>query len=346
MPLRVVLDTDPGIDDSLTMLLALVSPEVELAAVGVTGGNCSLADGVRNALNVVSIAGRTDMPVCPGVALPLIRPPFTAPETHGDRGLGYARLPNSPVGPADDHAVDRIIREIMAAPGEVTLVAIAPLTNVALAIRREPRIVQAVREVIIMGGALRSDGNTTSLAEFNFFVDPHAAYIVLHSGMPIKLLPWDITKDILLTQEHVDRLMAIDSPVSRFIAEATRFYIEFHVACFGYAGCSICDPAALALAFMPDLARTEPMYVSIETASELTIGKTVIGYVGNALADPDAHDMLSFDDSDWPPRWKRMTRRAPNVHAVVEFDSQRFIALFVERMEQLSRARQSPPRRS
>jgi len=111
------------------------------------------------------------------------------------------------------------------------------------------------------------------------------------------------------------------------------------VACFGYAGCSICDPAALALAFMPDLARTEPMYVSIEVASELTIGKTVIGYVGNALADPDAHDMLSFDDKDWPPHWKRMTRRAPNVQAVVEFDSQRFIALFVERMEQLARAR-------
>jgi purine nucleosidase len=345
MPLRVVLDTDPGIDDSLTMLLALVSPEVELAAVGVTGGNCSLDDGVRNALSVLALGGRPDVPVCPGVALPLIRPPFTAPETHGDRGLGYARLPDSPASPSNDHAVDRIIREIMAAPGEVTLIAIAPLTNVALAIRREPRIVQAVRQVIIMGGALRTDGNTTSLSEFNFFVDPHAAHIVLHSGMPITLLPWDITKDILLMQEHVDRLTAIDSPVSSFIAEATRFYMEFHLACFGYAGCSICDPGALALAFMPDLARTEPMYVSIELASELTIGKTVIGYVGNTLAAPDVHDMLSFDDSDWPPHWKRMTRRTPNVQAVVEFDSPRFITIFVERMEQLARARQTLPQR-
>jgi len=341
MPLRVVLDTDPGIDDSLTILLALVSPEVELAAVGVTGGNCSLADGVRNALSVLALGGRPDLPVCPGVALPLIRPPFTAPETHGDTGLGYARLPDSPAPPADEHAVDRIIGEIMSAPGEVTLIAIAPLTNVALAIRKEPRIVQTVREVIIMGGALRVDGNTTSLAEFNFFVDPHAAHIVLHSGMPITLLPWDITRDVLLMQEDVDRLLKIDSPISRFIADTTRFYMEFHLACFGYAGCSINDPAALALAFMPDLARTEPMYVDIELSSELTIGKTVIGYVGNMQSDPDAHDMLGFDDAEWPPRWKRLLRRAPNVHAVVEFDSERFIALFVERLEKLAHARRS-----
>ena len=134
MPLRVVLDTDPGIDDSLAILLALASPEIDLAAVGVTGGNCSLADGVRNALNVLAVAGRSDLPVCAGVGLPLIRPPFTAPETHGDSGLGYARLPASPVGPANEHAVDLIIREMLARPGEVALVAVAPLTNVALMI--------------------------------------------------------------------------------------------------------------------------------------------------------------------------------------------------------------------
>src|SRR5262245_42637084 len=142
MALRVVLDTDPGIDDSLTILLALASPEVELAAVGVTGGHCTMDDGVRNALSVLALGGRPDLPVCPGFALPLIRPPFTAPETHGDRGLGYAQLPDSPQPASSEHAVDMIIREIMAAPGEVTLVAVAPLTNVALAIRKEPQIVQ------------------------------------------------------------------------------------------------------------------------------------------------------------------------------------------------------------
>jgi purine nucleosidase len=337
MPRRVVLDTDPGIDDSLAILLALASPEVDLAAVSVTGGNCSRDDGVRNALSVLAIAGRSDMPVCPGVALPLIRPPFTAPETHGDTGLGYARLPDSPALPSGEHGVDMIIREIMARPGEVTLVAVAPLTNVALAVRKEPRIVQAVREVVIMGGALRADGNTTSLAEFNFYVDPHAAHIVLESGLPITLLPWDISKDVLLTQADIDRLLEVDSPVSRFIADATRFYIEFHEACFGFSGCSINDPIALALAFLPDLARTEPMHIAVEYMSELTAGKSVISYVGDALREPDAHDQLGFDAARWPMQWGHMVRSTPNARVVVEFDSERFLALFVERMERLAR---------
>lgn|SRR5262249_23291818 len=339
MPLRVVLDTDPGIDDSLAILLALASPEVDLAAVGVTGGNCPLADGVRNALNVLAVADRTDMPVCAGVGLPLIRPPFTAPETHGDSGLGYARLPDSPVGPASEHAIDMIIREIMARPGEVTLVAVAPLTNVAMAVRKEPRIVQAVREVIIMGGALRADGNTTSVAEFNFYVDPHAAHIVLESGMPITLLPWDITKDVVLTQVEVDRLLHVESPVSRFIADSTRFYIEFHERTFGFSGCSINDPVALALSFMPELAHTEAMHVVVEYTSELTAGKSVISYVGDHQREPDAHDQLGYDTALWPMQWGRQVRSKPNVRAVVEFDTPRFMATFVERMEQLARAR-------
>ncbi|MEN9933838.1 MAG: hypothetical protein RLZZ387_417 [Chloroflexota bacterium] len=336
MPRRVILDTDPGIDDALAILLALASPEVELAAVSVTGGNCSMEDGVRNALGVLALAGRTDVPVCPGVALPLIRQPFTAPETHGDSGLGYARLTPSPAQPSQEHAVDMIIREIMAAPGEVTLVAVAPLTNVALAIRKEPRIVQAVREVIIMGGALRVDGNTTSLAEFNFYVDPHAAHMVLESGMPITLLPWDITRDVLLTQADVDRLLRAPSALPRFIADAVRFYLEFHLAAFGYAGCSINDPIALALAFQPELARTEAMHVAIEHASELTAGKTVISYVGLLHREPDAHDILGFDAPATPPQWRRSFRPRPNLRAVTGFDSPAFLAMFVERMERLA----------
>ncbi|GAB4216714.1 MAG: nucleoside hydrolase [Roseiflexaceae bacterium] len=336
MPRRVVLDTDPGIDDSLAILLAAASPEVELAAVGVTGGNCALPDGVRNALGVLELAGRPDIPVCAGCPNPLIRPAVTAPETHGDAGLGYARLPNPAVPPATEHAVDMIIREILAAPGEVTLVAVAPLTNVALALRKDPRIAKAVREVIIMGGALRADGNTTTLAEFNFYVDPHAAHIVLHSGMPITLLPWDITKDVLLTQAHVDRLLANGSPVSHFVAEATRFYIEFHEKCFGYSGCSINDPAALALAFLPDLAETTPMRVEIEYTSELTAGKTVIGYVGEQVREPDDHDQMGFDVTRWPMAWRHRHRPIPNVRAVTAFDGPRFVELIVERLERLA----------
>lgn len=337
MARRVVLDTDPGIDDALAILLALASPEVDLAGIGVVAGNCVLADGLRNALSVVGLTPFSATPVHAGVATPLMRPLFTAPETHGDSGLGYARIPTVATPPASEHAVDLIIREILAQPGEVTLVAVGPLTNVALAVRKEPRISTAVRELIIMGGAIHAEGNTTHLAEFNFFVDPHAAQIVLHSGMPITLLPWDITKDVLLTQADVDRMLQIDSPITRFIADATRFYIEFHEACFGFSGCSINDPVALALAFQPDLATTEPMYIGVEYTSELTMGKTVLGYAGDPRRAPDSYDMVGYDLRRWPMGWSHGQRPAPNVRTIVGFDTPRFIALFVERMERLAR---------
>jgi purine nucleosidase len=301
-----VLDTDPGIDDALAMLLAVASPEIELAAVTVTGGNCPLQQGVRNALAVLQMV-RADVPVVPGVALPLIRPPFTAEETHGDTGLGNAHLPEPAVRPAADHAIDRIVREIMLSDTPVTLVAVGPLTNVALALRREPGIVERVRDVIVMGGAFDVPGNTTPLAEFNIYVDPHAAHMVFHSGMPITLVPWDITSNVLLTQAHVDHLLTIASPVTRFIADATSFYIDFHLRYFGYAGCSINDPCALALAFRPDLAQCESVFVDVEIDSPKSMGKTIA-------------DVLHV--------WKQ----PPNVRLVRTFNQEGFIALFLERM--------------
>ncbi len=336
MAQRIILDTDPGIDDSLAILLALASPELELACVTVTGGNCPLENGFRNARNVLAMAQRSDVPTYAGVALPLIRPAFTALETHGDTGLGYAHLPEAEYAYAIEHGVDAIINTIMAQPGKVTLVAVAPLTNVAMAIRKEPRIVQAVRDVIIMGGSLRDDGNTTSLAEFNFFVDPHAAHIVLESGMPITLVPWDITKDVLLMSEHLDRLRAIDSPITRFVIDATRYYIEFHLGTFGYEGCSINDPVALALAFRPDLATTEALHIAIEYNSELTIGKTVIGYIGHNNREPDAHDISGFDTNTWPAQWRHAYRQRPNVRAVTKFNTPAFIDMFVSRIIELA----------
>ena len=337
MPRRIVMDTDPGIDDSLAILLALASPEVDLAGVGIAAGNCSLADGVRNALSVVALTQWPKTQISPGATVPLIRPLFTAPTTHGDNGLGYAQLQDSPYPPSSEHAVDLIIREILAAPGEVTLVAVAPLTNVALAIRKEPLIVEAVRNVIIMGGAVRVDGNTTSLGEFNFFVDPHAAHIVLSSGMPITLLPWDVTRDVLLTQAHVDRLLEIESPITRFIADSTRFYIEFHELCFDFAGCSINDPVALVMAFMPDLATTTPAHIAVEYNSELTAGRAVIGYAGETTREPGVYDMIGWEPTRWPQGWRTVHRPVPNVQLVTAIDNERFINLFVERMATLAR---------
>jgi purine nucleosidase len=309
---RIILDTDPGIDDSLAILLALSSPELRLEAVTVTSGNCPATQGVVNALSVLELAGADHVPVAKGVDVPLIQPPLTAPETHGTTGLGYARLPPPRRPSADQHAVDLLIERIMAAPGEITLVATAPLTNVAMAIRREPAVVKAVREVIIMGGAFRHQGNTTPLAEFNVYVDPHAAYMVYHSGMPITLVPLDVTYQCVLTQADVDRLLVTDSPITRFIADSTRFYMEFHDEYQSIQGCVINDPLALALTFAPDLVETSHLYVTVDIQSDVSLGKTIA-------------DFYHF--------WQK----PPNMQVALDVQARRFVDLFLERVGALAR---------
>ncbi len=316
-PRPVILDTDPGIDDALAILLAIASPEVELRAVTVTGGNCPLEQAVQNALALLDTV-ESSVPVVPGVALPLIRPPFTAPETHGTSGLGNAVLPLPRNKPAPAHAVDVLVQEIMNAVDPVTLVAVAPLTNVAVALRREPRVAERVHEVIVMGGAVDVPGNTTPLAEFNVYVDPHAAYIVLHSGLPLTIVPWDITSRVLLTQAHVDMLLRTPSPVTRFVADATSFYIDFHRQYFGYAGCSINDPVALVLAFQPALAQYTEVFVDVEIESAKSMGKTI---------------------ADTQQVWKRPA----NARLVTSFEQEAFLTLFLDRM--LALARRYPERR-
>jgi purine nucleosidase len=310
-PRRVVLDTDPGIDDALAILLALASPEIDLAGLSVVHGNCPLSDAVANALAILHLAGHPHLPVAAGCERPLLREPVTARKTHGGRGLGYASLPASPAVPVAEHGVDMIIREILADPGEVTLVAIGPLTNVALALRKAPQIAKAVHECIIMGGALHDQGNTTPLAEFNIYADPHAAQIVLSSGMRITIMPWDITRQVRVTEAQVLALRAHGGPVPQFIADATRFYIEFHREHFGWAGCAINDPAALALVWWPELAELAELYVTVETVSELTMGKTVGDFRG-------------------------LTGQPANVRYVARFDSATFVERFLARMAALS----------
>lgn len=312
-PKRVILDTDPGIDDALAILLALASPEVQLEAVTVTSGNSPLAQCVTNALSILELAGASHIPVAAGVSVPLVQPLLTAPETHGNTGLGYAQLPPPSHGPVAQHAVDLLIERIMGAPGEITLVAVAPLTNIALAIRREPRIVQAVREVIIMGGALRHQGNTTPLAEFNTYVDPHAAHIVYHAGLPITLAPLDVTYQCILMQADVDRLLRLNSPITRFIADSTRFYMEFHDEYQSIEGCVINDPLALALVFAPDLVETQALYVTVDIHSEMGLGNTV---------------------ADFYNAW----HKPPNIQAALGVQARQFIDLFVERMESFALA--------
>jgi purine nucleosidase len=311
-PKRIIIDTDPGIDDSLAILLALASPEVRLEGLTVVHGNSSMEQGATNALSILELAGAGYIPVARGCDLPLVQPSLLAPETHGNTGLGYAKLPEPGSRPVVQHGSDFLIEQVMSNPGEITLVAIGPLTNVALAIRKEPRIVQAVRELFIMGGALRHEGNTTPLAEFNTFVDPHAAHIVYHSGMPITLTPLDVTYQCVLLAEDVERIQRAGAGIPSFIADATRFYMEFHDAYQGIQGCVINDPLTLALTFMPGLCDYSEYYVDVDLSGGVSMGKTFADFY-------------------------KMTGLPANMRVALGVRPRDFIDLFVERMERLSR---------
>jgi purine nucleosidase len=315
-PKRILIDTDPGIDDSLAILLALASPEVKLEGLTVVHGNSSTEQGTINALSILELAGAGHIPVAKGCELPLVQPSLLAPETHGHTGLGYAQLPRPTSRPIVQHGSDFLIEQIMSNPGEITLVAIGPLTNVALAIRKEPRIVQAVKELFIMGGALRHEGNTTSLAEFNTYVDPHAAHIVYHSGIPITLTPLDVTYQCILMAEDVARLQKIRSPIPDFIADATRFYMEFHDEYQGIQGCVINDPLTLALTFTPELCDYEEQYVDVDISGGVSTGKTFADFY-------------------------KMTGKPANMNVALSVRARDFINLFVERMEWLCKSIQN-----
>jgi len=309
-PLRILLDTDPGIDDALAILLALAAPEIDLAALSIVHGNCPLSVALRNGLDVLALGGAAHIPVAAGCDRPLLRAPVHAREVHGISGLGYAVLPPSPAQPVAEHAIDLLIREVMAAPGTITLVAVGPLTNVALALRKEPRLAGSLRELIYMGGAFRAEGNISPLAEFNVYTDPHAAQIVFSSGAPITIMPWDITREVRITRTQIERLLQRGGPIAHFVAEATRYYMEMHQARLGVAGCALNDPAALVLAYMPQLSVTRAVNVEVELTGELALGKTVGDFQGK-------------------------TGRVPNVRLVEEFDGDVFVEHFLSRLEAL-----------
>jgi len=308
---RIILDTDPGIDDALALFLALASPEVQLEAVTTVSGNVPVEYTTRNALALLELTGRTEIPVARGCDRPLLGSPATAAEVHGDNGLGGMVLPEPRLQPVEKHAIDVIIEKVMAAPGEITLVPIGPLTTIALALRHEPRLAQAVREVVIMGGALRVPGNITPSAEFNIYVDPHAAHAVLHAGWPIRLVTLDTTTRTLLQRELVERLASGGSPVTALMKGMVDYYCDVFGGARGISAIQMHDPLCLAAAFRPDLLTWEEAYVDVELTGTLTLGETV-GF----FALPN-----------------RPLPHPANVLASVDVDAQSFIELFLERIQ-------------
>ncbi len=306
----IILDTDPGIDDALALFLALASPEIQLEAITTVNGNVGVASTTRNALALLEFLGRTDIPVARGSDRPLLRPHTNAAYVHGDNGLGGVQLPEPHIQPIAQHAVDLIIERIMAAPGEITLVPIGPLTNIALAVRREPRIAQRVREVVIMGGALRVPGNVTPGAEFNIYVDPEAAHIVFHAGWPIRLVALDVTMQARLSRFQVDALAESTSRVGPLMQQMLAYYFDVFSPQYSVTEFHMHDPLCLAAAFQPQLLTWQSVYVDVELEGKLTTGQTVAYF-----SQPDAP--------------------AANMQVATGVNEAAFIEMFLQRVREL-----------
>ena len=311
MTKRIIIDTDPGVDDALAFLLALASPELKLEALTTTQGNVTLEKATRNALSVLELAQASHIPVVKGSLLPLVQPLRASADVHGESGIGNSMLPEPTASVRQQHAVDYLIERVLAEPNELSIFPIGPLTNIAMAIRKEPRFAGAVKELVIMGGAILEHGNITPLAEFNIYVDPHAAHIVFHSGIPMTLIPLDVTHKCLLKQEHVDRLMKINSPISRFIRDAMEVYLQASFA-LGFAGSSLHDPLTLATIIAPELLTLKQYYVDVDISGGVSMGKTFA----------DIHNVL---------------KKPANMNVAMNVRGEDFVQLFVQRMETLSR---------
>ena len=281
-PRRIIIDTDPGQDDAVAILLALASPEeIEVLGVVAVAGNVPLPLTQRNARIVCELAGRRDVPVFAGCDRPLKRPLVTAEHVHGKTGLDGPQLPDPTMPLRDEHGVDFIIRTLRAEPpGTVTLCPLGPLTNIAAAFARAPDIVGRVAEVVLMGGAYFEVGNITPAAEFNIYVDPEAAAAVFASGVPLTVMPLDVTHKALTSRPWVEGMRGLGSEVGRMVAEWTDFFERFDVAKYGSQGAPLHDPTVTAYLIRPDLFTGRHINVEIETVSDLTRGMTVADWWG------------------------------------------------------------------
>ncbi len=311
-PRKMIIDTDPGQDDAVAILLALASPD-ELDILGLTcvAGNVPLELTAKNARMVCELAGKTDVAVFSGCDRPLGRALVTAEHVHGKTGLDGPDLPDPVMQLQTQHGVDFIIETLRREDaGTVTLCPLGPLTNIATAFQRAPGIVEKVQEIVLMGGAYFEVGNITPTAEFNIYVDPQAADIVFKSGVDLVVLPLDVTHKALVTSARNEAFRALNSPVGIAVAQMTEFFERFDKEKYGSAGAPLHDPCVTAYLLRPELFTGRHVNVEIETQSELTMGMTV---------------------ADW---WG-VTDRPANAHFIGDIDADGFFSLLTERLARL-----------
>lgn len=285
MPTKIILDCDPGHDDAVALLLAHGSPEIELLAVTTVVGNQTLEKVTRNALAIARVANITDVPFAAGSARPLVRTIENAPDIHGESGMDGPELPEPAIELDPRHAVDLIIDTVMAhEPGTVTLVPTGGLTNIALAVRKEPRIAERVKEVVLMGGGYHV-GNWSAVAEFNIKIDPEAAHIVFNEKWPLTMVGLDLTHQALATDEVANRIAAVGTKPAKFVGELLEFFGQTYKDAQGFDFPPVHDPCAVAYVIDPSVMTTRRVPLDVELTGTLTLGMTVADFRAPAPAD-------------------------------------------------------------
>ncbi len=307
--LPIIIDTDPGQDDAIAILFALGAAErLQVLALTVVAGNVPLEFTSRNARAILEWAERTDISVYAGCPGPLLRDLITAEHVHGETGLGGVQLPEPRIGLADGSAVNFLIESLGNAPaGSLTICAIGPLTNIASAFIQAPQVKSGIKQIVMMGGAHFERGNVAPSAEFNVYLDPHAADLVFRSGVPITVLPLDVTHQVLTTRSRIAHLSNLGNRTGKLIADILNSYQRHDIERQGLDGGAMHDPCVIAFLLKPELFGGKNVNVSIETSSKLTFGETVVD-------------------------WKGVTERPPNAHWIHQVDASGLFALLAEKI--------------
>ncbi|HHB81890.1 MAG TPA: nucleoside hydrolase [Devosia sp.] len=300
-PQKIIIDTDPGQDDAVALLLALASPqELEVLGIVSVAGNVGLAQNSKNALKIVELSGRDDIRVYAGCDRPIRRTPVTAEHVHGQSGLDGPDLPDPKISLEDVHGVDFIIQTLENSPGnEIILCALGPLTNIAMALVRAPHIAPKIKEIVLMGGGCFEGGNITPTAEFNIYVDPEAADIVMHCGAPITIIPLDVTHAALATKDRLQSFLNMGNKTGAAIHQMLTFSERFDLEKYQWRGAPLHDPCVIAYVLAPDMFSGRFINVEIEVSSELTRGMTVADFWGVTDREPNATFMRYIDDGHY-----------------------------------------------
>jgi purine nucleosidase len=308
---QIIIDTDPGQDDAVAILLALASPEIDVLGITAVAGNVPLKLTENNARKICELAGRPEIRVFAGAIRPLVRHLVTAEEVHGQTGLNGPDLPEPQMPLQSEYGVDFIVRTLMQEQsGTVTLCALGPLTNIALALTREPEIAGRVKQIVLMGGGFFEGGNVTPAAEFNIYVDPQAADVVFRSGIQLIMMPLDVTHKALTTRKRIAAFRDLGTRVGVATAEMLEFFERFDEQKYGSDGGPLHDPCVIAYLLKPELFGGRQCNVAVETASELTMGMTVVD-------------------------WWGVSKRPKNATVMRDIDADGFYALLVDRLGRL-----------